>query len=215
MDKLIIFDWGGVVESHKDGEYNVFNAQKDTIQHFRNDLTDEEIKKGYQRIAGHPHVQNVGKYNNIELVEEWFKVLKNEFSLECNFKEFLKIYLKIYDKIHYYKEVVEYAHSLKGKCKIAILSNLMYIDKNRINKQFNLCKFDHVWLSFEKKSRKPEEKIYEIVEKESDISPENILFIDDLERNLTIPIKRGWNTCQAFGYELDKIKKAVNEFIDK
>jgi len=213
MDKLVIFDWGGIVESHRDGEYNVFNARRDTIHYFRKDLTDEEIKIGYQRIANNSHAENVSKYNSLVLVEEWFKVLKNEFSLECNFKEFLKIYLEMHDKIHYYKEAVEYAHSLKGKCKIAILSNLMYIDKDRINKQFNLSKFDYVWLSFEQESKKPEEKIYEIVEKDSNFLPENILFIDDLERNLTIPNKRGWNTCQAFGYELDKIKQAVNNFL--
>ena len=22
MDKIVIFDWGGVIESHRDGEYN-------------------------------------------------------------------------------------------------------------------------------------------------------------------------------------------------
>lgn len=27
MDKLVIFDWGGVVESHREGEENVFDAR--------------------------------------------------------------------------------------------------------------------------------------------------------------------------------------------
>lgn len=45
------------------------------------------------------------------------------------------------------------------------------------------------------------------------ISPENILFIDDDTNNILMARKYGWNTCQAFGYELDKIKYSVEEFL--
>ena len=44
------------------------------------------------------------------------------------------------------------------------------LDKDRIDKQMNLSKFDYVWLSYELKYRKPEIEIYEIVEKTSGIS---------------------------------------------
>lgn len=45
------------------------------------------------------------------------------------------------------------------------------------------------------------------------ISPKNILFIDDDTNNILIAKECGWNTCQAFGYELDKIKSSVEEFL--
>lgn len=112
-----------------------------------------------------------------------------------------------------YKDVVEYAHSLKEKCKIGILSNLSYLDKQRLDKQVNIKQFDFVWLSFELKCRKPDEKIYRIVEEDCKIKPENILFIDDSKENIETAKKLGWNTCNAYGYELDKIKEKVEKFL--
>ena len=41
------------------------------------------------------------------------------------------------------------------------------------------------------------------------------LFIDDTEENLITAQKRGWNICQANGYEIDKIKECVNEFLQR
>lgn len=118
-------------------------------------------------------------------------------------------------KVDYYKEVVEYAHSLKDKCKIGILSNLSYLDKERIDRQVNLNMFDYVWLSFDLKCRKPDEIIYEKVEVDLKCENKNILFIDDTLVNIEIAKKRGWNTCHASGYELDKIKESVEAFLNK
>ena len=102
---------------------------------------------------------------------------------------------------------------MKEKCKIGILSNLSYLDKQRLDKQVNLKQFDYVWLSFELKCRKPDEKIYKIVEEDCKINPEDILFIDDCKENIETAKKLGWNTCNAYGYELDKIKEKVEKFL--
>lgn len=115
--------------------------------------------------------------------------------------------------VKYYKDVVEYAHSLKGRCKIAILSNLMPFDKKRIDDQYNLSKFDFVYLSFEVEMRKPNRDIYEYVLNDLGVKPEQILFIDDDSQNISMAKQCGWNTCQAFGYELNKIKAAVDTFL--
>ena len=58
-------------------------------------------------------------------------------------------------------------------------------------------------------------KIYDIVEQDINIKPNNILFIDDLEKNLEIPKIKGWNTCQAIGLEFNKIKNSIDEFLNK
>ena len=55
--------------------------------------------------------------------------------------------------------------------------------------------------------------IYKIGEEECKIKPENILFIDDSKENIETAKKLGWNTCNAYGYELDKIKEKVEEFL--
>ena len=117
--------------------------------------------------------------------------------------------------VKYYKDVVEFAHSLKDKCKIAILSNLMLFDKKRIDDQYDLSKFDYVYLSFELGMRKPNKKIYEYVLNDLNVKPENILFIDDDYNNIVSARECGWNTCQAFGYELDRIKDDVHKFLEE
>lgn len=77
-----------------------------------------------------------------------------------------------------------------------------------------MSKFDYVWLSFELKCSKPNEKVYKIVEEDCKIEPNNILFIDDFKENLKPAQAKGWNTCNACGYELEKIQKSVSEFLD-
>ena len=50
------------------------------------------------------------------IVKEWVKrdeIKYNDIILECNSEEFYDYYIKEFDKIDYYKYVVEFAHSLK------------------------------------------------------------------------------------------------------
>ena len=180
------------------------------IKHFNNKEDENTIVERYhaqsvEDITYHIYLEN----------DRWFEKIKKEFNLECNSEEFYDYYIKEFDKIEYYKDVVEFAHSLKDRCKIAILSNLGSLDKQRLDKQVDLKEFDYVWLSFELNCRKPKEKIYEIVEKDCKIEPKNILFIDDSKENIEVAKNRGWNTCLATGHELDKIREKVNKFLNK
>ena len=211
MHKIVIFDWGGVIESHRDGEYNIRTAIVNLMKKYGCKLPDNEIIDIYSKCDRLKY--NMSVYSDSTLVNEWFEGVKTKLGLNCNLDEFVNSYYEDFKKIHYYKDVVEYAHSLKEKCKIGIFSNLMMIDAERIDLQVNLEKFDYVFLSFEIGHRKPEVEAYDIVEKTTKIKPENILFIDDMNQNLEVPKERGWNTCNAFGYELDKIKEAVDNFL--
>lgn len=200
-DKLIIFDWGGVVESHDSEKYNCYKARLDFFKSLGVKIPENEIYKCY----------NLVKDRNSK--EGLFNRLKEKFHLTCDMDEFTRQYNYYFFKVDYYKEVVSFAHSLRRKCKIGILSNLNPFDKVRINRQMDLSKFDYVWLSFELNCRKPKEEIYNIVERSIDIDSENILFIDDKIENLQIPEKRGWQVCHASGKELDKIKKKIEIFL--
>ena len=110
---------------------------------------------------------------------------------------------------------MDYIYSLKDKCKIAIFSYLIYFCAPVLDKQVDLLQFDYVWLSFITHVRKNEETAFRIIEQDLQTSASNILFIDDTSINIENAKKRGWNTCQAFGYELDKIKNSVERFVDK
>lgn len=63
--------------------------------------------------------------------------------------------------------------------------------------------------------RKPNPRIYEMVQNECGIKPENILLIEDTEQNIETAKKMGWNTCKAYGYEIDPIKERIKKFLRK
>lgn len=201
-DKIIIFDWGGVIESNNDEEYNIYVAISNIIKQFNISMNERELLNNLY--------QNNEICNKIDDIEKWFQTL----DLNCSFEEFCKTYEKETSKVHYYKEVVLLAHNLKRYCNIAILSNIILLDKSRLNNQIDLDKFDYVWLSFEMGFKKPNEDIYKFVEQECKILPHNILFIDDKKENVVAAKQRGWNVCQAKGYELGKIKDNVYKFLN-
>ena len=63
--------------------------------------------------------------------------------------------------------------------------------------------------------KKPANEIYQKVEEKCKINPEQILFIDDTLENILAAKKRGWQTIKATGYEFEKIKEGVRQFLDE
>ena len=214
-DKIVIFDWGGIVESHKKGENNYFETIVRIIKSLNSDFNNkEEILKLWGRCLCDEKGVSISTLNNVKDFNKWYSRLKNTFNLKCDLVNFNRIYQKEFEKVDYYKDVVELEYNTKTKCKIGILSNLIFIDKERLDKQVDLSKYDYVWLSFEIGAVKPNNKVYEIVEKECNIKPKNILFIDDEEKNILTAKSRGWNTCNCFGFEIEKIKSKINDFLN-
>lgn len=211
IDKIVIFDWGGVCESHEDNMHDLEKAKIRVIKKFNNKLSDEEILRRW--TSRNSKGVLIGALNRREDIEDWFNLFKKNMDISVSYEEFKRTYEEELSTVKYYKELVDYAHSLKGRCKIAVLSNLTPLDRKRINDQYNLDMFDFVYLSFEMGIRKPDGKVYEYVLNDLGITGENILFIDDVFDNTSMARKYGWNTCQAFGYELDKIKEAVESFL--
>lgn len=215
-EKLVIFDWGGIIESHRDGEYNFESARIDFARKITNKtFSNQEILTKWSRCSKDENGKMISEIKDGEEIEKWFTRLKKEYEFDCSITHFYKTYQKVFRSIDYYKDVVSYIHQLKSRCSIAILSNLCFYDYHRINKQAKLRKFDYVFLSYELNCRKPDEAIYQLVEEKSGFSPENILFIDDTEKNLEIPKKRGWKVGHAYGYELQKIIRIVENFLNE
>ncbi len=211
MNKVVIFDWGGIVESHEYDMKDLNDAKIRMIKRIDSSLSDEEILSKW--INKTPDGVNIGTVSDLKEVKRYVEFLQKSLGINISYEDFVNLYEEEFKAVKYYKDVVDYAHSLKSRCKIAILSNLMYFDKKRINDQYDLSKFDYVYLSFEIGMRKPDEKIYKYVLDDLKVKPEDILFIDDDYQNILAAKKCGWNTCLAFGYELDKIKKSVDDFL--
>ena len=204
-NKLIIFDWGEIVESHYEnfGTSQAFNELFKVLGYKNEDI---DIFKSL-------HKYKLSSISSMEELEETYNEIKKEFDLEKDFAAFVDNYIKIMDKIYYYKDVVEFEHSLKDKCYIGILSNLVILDEERINKQLNLSMYDYVFLSYKFGLKKPNKDIYEEVMKNIEFKPEEILFIDDSEKNIETAKSMGWNTLMATGKELNKIKEKCYEFL--
>ena len=202
--KLILFDWGNIVESHTTG-YTCRDAFNDLFK-----------ACGY--VGNSDIVTSLGKYklSSIQTVADFEKVY-NQMALEYNFKttyvEFIKLYKEIFDKIDFYKDVADFEKSLKDKCYIGILSNLTVFDKERLNKQVDLSKYDYVFLSFELGMKKPNRDIYDEVQSKLPFEPKDILLIDDRQDNIDMAKEIGWNTLKATGLELEKIKECCEKFI--
>lgn len=204
-NKLILFDWGNIVESHTTG-YSCYDAWNDLFKvcgYKENKNIYNELKKYKLSTIS----------NDLEFKKVYIKI-SNEFNLNTTFEVFIKLYIKIFDKIDYYKDVVSYELSLKKKCYIGILSNLTIFDKERLNKQVNLSNYDYVFLSFELGLAKPNIELFRKVQDKLPFEPNNILFIDDKKENIEVASELGWNVLQATGLELDIIKDKCEQFIN-
>ena len=215
-NKIVIFDWGGVVESHREGEYNVFNARTDIIKSLiGNKLSENAITKKWNECNHDENNKCISEIYKKEDIQKWFERIKKSFGIQCNYDKFYAMYQEKFDKIEYYKDVVKFAHSLRDKCYIAMFSSLVKLDEARINEQVNLSSFDYIFLTYKMGFSKPNSKAFEYIENTVKINPENILFIDDMQINIDEANKRKWKTCKADGFEFEKIKRSVEELLRK
>lgn len=206
-NKLILFDWGNIVEvtGFAENKYSCSDAFQDLFKAcgYKGDKTIFRSLGSY-RISSIP---------NIKEFEKSFDRMKVEFDFNVEFDKFVELYDYYFDKIDYYKDVRDYEVSLGEKCYIGIFSNLTIFDKKRLDKQVGLGNYDYVFLSFEFADRKPSQEIYEKVYDKLPFASKDILFIDDREDNVEMARSMGWNVLQATGLELDKIKEACERFL--
>lgn len=201
-NKLILFDWGNIVESHQTG-YTVYDAWNDLFLEFGCKLEGKVSLGKY-------HLSSI---STLEELEKTFYEIKDEYNLVGDFNKLLNCYDDYFDRIDYYKDVRDYEVSLKDRCYIGILSNLSILDKRRLNEQVGLDNYDYVFLSFELACQKPNEIIYDKVMEKLPFNSKDILFIDDNAKNIEMAKNKGWNTLLATGLELDRIKKICEDFL--
>ena len=213
MDKIVIFDWGGVIMHKHPVDNNDKQAIIRTIKSFNQDLSDDEAWSVYINTLIDENGIYISRQNDEQSIMKWIDRLNSVGHFNTSVEDFSRKFIEEHLKVDYYKDLVEYIHSLKEKCKIAIFSDLIYCCYPVLDKQVDLSQFDYVWLSYLTHVRKNEETAFQIIEQDLQVSSSNIMFIDDTSVNIENAKKRGWNTCQAFGYELDKIKTSIEQFL--
>lgn len=184
-----------------------------TIRSFNPALSDNDAWSIYINALVDENGVFISRQNDDDSKSKWIERLNSSGGLNTTVLEFSNKFIMEHLNVCYYKKLVDYIHSLRKKCKIGIFSDLIFCCLPILDKQVDLDKFDYIWLSFLTHFRKNDELAFEIVENDLEILPENILFIDDTSINIENAKNRGWNTCQAFGYEFYKIKNSIDRFL--
>ena len=115
MNKFVIFDWGGVVESHEDNLKDLKQARIRMIKKYNDTLSDEEIlNKWVNKTTNNISISATNCESDIK---DWVYLIQKNMNIDVPFEEFKRTYEKEFESVPYYKNVVEYVHSLKKKCK--------------------------------------------------------------------------------------------------
>lgn len=104
------------------------------------------------------------------------------------------------------------AKAAKEKYKVGLLTNmypkmLNLIQKKRLIPDIN---WDVIADSSVVRSKKPDQKIYEVAEQKTGVKPQEILFVDNLLENVEAAKNRGW---QTFLYDAGNPEKSSKELV--
>ncbi len=184
--KHIIFDFGGVLLP--------IDPQK-TIQKFR-EFGAQDIEHLYSEHAQH------GLFDKLECgelsAEAFYDELRNS-GVDLTNKKMQEAWNALLLTFPAYKK--EDLHQLSKEYSLYLLSNtnkIHYDDyATDFQQQFNeplRGLFKKAYFSFEVGMRKPHKEIYEYVLRDSQLKPEETLFVDDRAENLEKPKELGMHT---------------------
>lgn len=184
---VIVFDLGNVLINF---DYSIAGKKFDEI----------EPNLGKQFLENHKNNYHIHRAFEKGLIseEEFINIVLSGVNHKVDSETFVKIYSDIFTPN---KDVISLLPILKKKFKLILLSNTDPLHKKYgwMNYQF-LSHFDHLVLSFEVGSVKPEEKIFKAVEELSKVPPQKHLYIDDIAEYVEAAKKLGWDAIQFLNY---------------
>jgi len=180
MDKtpieVILFDLGNVIlpfNHHQIGEKLLpFSLNKEM----------EDPKRIFAYLfdlhTGAVNLYETGKMSSLK----FFQAVRDRFYLEISFDEFAMIWNDIFTEN---KEVSEIIRALKGKKRLGLVSNTNSLHFDYIFSKYPVVhSFDRWILSHEVGFKKPAPEIYQKAIEWASVEPENVLFIDDMQKNV-------------------------------
>ena len=215
LTKAVIFDWGGIVESHEDGMRDVYECRRRALVRLGCDLSLDEIEARWPSVKNgrlDPRL-DPNKLHKREDIVAWWAAVSRELGIDRPVDDYVRAVQTEGKSVRYYAEVAEFARSVGKRCVNGILSVLDYALRQRIDEQYHLAAFDHVYLSFELGMVKPDPRLFDYVQKDMGIEPHNILLIDDYIENVEGARACGWQAEQCFGTDPQGIRDAVEKFL--
>lgn len=178
MIKQIYFDFGGVLITYK----NVFRS---VCRDFGLDFG-----QFWEFYTIYDDEMGIGRVTTKEF---WGKCIERFGLKNAENFDLAKAWVSDYEMIWPIQKLIK---ELEGKVDIGIISNVAsgIWEKAVESGMVPNVKYGPVYLSGDLKIMKPDRRIYELVLQKSEVRPEEILFVDDLEKNLEIPQQMGWKT---------------------
>lgn len=171
MEKIFVFDLGNVIVRPMSIKklYEKLNCQvsfEDFYEYLKNDQSSEEIHKGL--ISTEEYIKKILKFSESDkTMEECISIFTGPI------------------RNGLFQNTVEIIDRLKEENKrICLLSNLRQINFEWFSTQYDINKFDNLYLSYQMHLMKPEDKIYIEMIKDLGVSADSIYFFDDSKANV-------------------------------
>lgn len=179
MIKVIVFDYGGVIEL-KDGD--LIQEIADSLQ-----ITKEDWQEVYYTLN---HLNNTGEKSWREVAT----IVARKFNASDVQVSFIQDLINKYDHKRILNlELIEVIKDLKKKnYKIGILSNYSITLREKLTRLNIIDLFDEVIISSEVGLQKPQPEIFEIVFNKFNIKNSEMIFIDDTKKSLEGAEKIGY-----------------------
>lgn len=214
--KVVIFDWGSVLEVYGCVHMGTVEFYRDIARALGASVYNDEFEKNVKEYLSDWGCYGIVTDNSDKALDSIICKALNAIGVESTprkISEFKKAFYIRSMQVPTNYELVDYAHSLKDRCKIGLLSNVTVLEKPK--QDIDVCRsmFDYVWLSCDLGTLKPDREIYERVTKDLlSLGEFDIIFIDDNEANVKAAEERGWKVVHYKGDNNATIA-AIEEFL--
>lgn len=180
MEKIFVFDLGNVIVRPMSIEklYEMLECKvsyEEFSNYFKNDKSAGKIHKGL--ITTEEYVEKILEFSGSnKTLEEYVSIFTGPI------------------RNGLFKDTVEIIDKLKtDNQKVCMLSNLRKMDFDWFSTQYDVSKFDRLYLSYKMHMLKPDNEIYEKMIKDLNVSTNSIYFFDDNQANVETAQKLGIN----------------------
>lgn len=213
--KLIVFDWGGVIEYHGPKDCCFLQAIRRlmTLQGFYPTSID-----AVENFISTMHRSGILiKHTDAELtslVKQIYKTLGRTW-YDGAAQDFRRAYTTAFECMPYVLGAVDMAKAgvRMGNVKLGILSDLAAWDISRLDRQVEPSQFDYTWFSFKTGRTKKDEVTYNVVEREAGVLPQNILYFDNNAGNIQRAQQRGWQAHLVTCNQVKLMQTLITEFL--
>ena len=199
--KNIIFDFGGIILTVK---------MKEIVKKF----TDSKEKQEFllNNVVNSPEWIEYGLIDTGYITKEDFINLVNDRTNNIH-KDLVEDFINNYiNHVYVDDKIIELIKDLKKQgYKIYLLSNTQKYSYEKFIKDIEYL-FDGITLSFKEHLLKPYNAIYERLIEKYNLVPEESLFIDDREDNISTANKYGIKGRKVERNSIEDIKKVLQEY---